>query len=163
MTRTIFIIGVSGTGKTTIAMQLSNKLAVQYLEGDDYHPNKNIEKMRSGQPLNDEDRQSWLENLNSEAIRMSNNNQDVVITCSALKEKYRKILTHNLNTEINWVYLKGSFDLIKSRMEKRNHFMPAALLQSQFDILEEPQSAIVVDVTNPIEIIINQIIKEINA
>lgn len=163
MSKTIFIMGVSGTGKTTIGKRLGQRMGISYFEGDDFHPKENIEKMRLGKPLNDNDRKEWLETLNKVALKAVNDRKDAIISCSALKVKYRKALVENLTSKVEWVYLKGNYETIRKRMEKREHFMPTGLLKSQFETLEEPTNAIEVDVNNEVENILNQIIKRIDA
>ena len=150
-------MGVSGSGKSTIGKLLSQELNIPFFDGDDFHPKENIEKMSSGQPLNDKDRQSWLEVLNSLAIKELKKS-NCIIVCSALKQKYREILSQNIETQSKWIYLSGSFDLISKRLNNReNHFMPSDLLKSQFDILEEPKGALQVDIS----LSTNEIIKTI--
>ena len=140
-------MGVSGSGKSTIGKLLSQELNVPFFDGDDFHPKENIQKMFNGQPLNDNDRQSWLEVLNGLAIKELKKS-NCVIVCSALKQKYREILSQNIETQSKWIYLSGSFDLISKRLNNReNHFMPSDLLKSQFDILEEPKDALQVDIS----------------
>ncbi len=145
--RIIFIIGVSGCGKTTIGKLLAQKLNIPFFDGDGFHPEANIKKMSSGQPLNDDDRQGWLEILNDLAKKQLLNNSCVIV-CSALKQKYRDTLRRDIESEIKWVHLSGSFNQIFERVNSRpNHFMPSELLQSQFDILENPENAIQIDVS----------------
>jgi len=140
-------MGVSGSGKSTIGKLLSQELNVPFFDGDDFHPKENIQKMFNGQPLNDNDRQSWLEVLNGLAIKELKKS-NCVIVCSALKQKYREILSQNIETQSKWIYLSGSFDLISKRLNNReNHFMSSDLLKSQFDILEEPKDALQVDIS----------------
>lgn len=155
-----YVMGVSGSGKSTIGKLLAEKLAIPFFDGDDYHPEANIKKMAAGNPLNDDDRRGWLETLNNLAI--DNTAEGVVIVCSALKQKYRDILTSTLLEKSSFIYLKGSYTEIWERLSKRdNHFMPAALLQSQFDTLEEPTtSTIVVSIKNSPEEIVNAIVKK---
>lgn len=154
MNKVIFIIGVSGCGKSTIGKLLSEDLNIPFFDGDDFHPEHNIKKMSDGQPLNDDDRQGWLEILNQLAIEQLKINSCVIV-CSALKQKYRDILSREIENETKWVYLSGTFNQIYNRMNKRHdHFMPSDLLQSQFDILEEPKEAIKIDISlKPKEII----------
>lgn len=154
MKATIFIVmGVSGTGKTTIGRLLSETYNYPFFDGDDYHPQENIEKMSSGKPLNDDDRRGWLESLNE--LAHQHLRSGAVIACSALKEKYREILRKGIENDTCFIYLNGSFEQIKKRLETRKgHFMSAVLLQSQFDTLEEPLDAIVVSIgLSPSEII----------
>jgi 6-phosphogluconate dehydrogenase len=154
LNKIIFIIGVSGSGKSTIGKLLAEDLNVLFFDGDDFHSERNIKKMSSGQPLNDEDRQGWLETLNQLSKKQLKKNSCVIV-CSALKQKYRDILSRDIENESRWVYLSGTFNQIYNRMNKRpNHFMPSDLLQSQFDILEEPKGAIKIDISlKPKEII----------
>ncbi|MDT0539969.1 gluconokinase [Croceitalea sp. P059] len=146
MNKPIFIVmGVSGTGKTTIGQLLSKSYDVPFFDGDDYHPKENIVKMSSGEALDDNDRQGWLESLNKLAIEQAKSG--AIIACSALKEKYRLILQNNIEEQMVFVYLKGTFEQVKRRLEQRKgHFMSSVLLQSQFDTLEEPIDAIVVSI-----------------
>ena len=147
-------MGVSGSGKSTIGKLLSQEFNIPFYDGDDFHPKENIEKMSSGRPLNDKDRQGWLEALNDLALKELKKS-NCIIVCSALKQKYREILIQNIETQSEWIYLSGSFDLISKRLNSReNHFMPSDLLKSQFDILEEPRDALRVDISlSPNEII----------
>ena len=156
----VIVMGVSGSGKSTIGMALATSIGIPFADGDDFHPEANIEKMAAGKPLNDGDRQGWLERLN-EFIRKSDRT-GVVIACSALKEKYRKILRKNVEQKMVWVYLKGSYEEILARMQARSdHFMPSALLQSQFDTLEEPGYALHVSISNPPEAIVAEILEKL--
>ena len=149
----IFIMGVSGVGKSTIGKLLANELGIPFYDGDDYHPKENISKMNAGEALNDDDRRPWLQSLNALAKTELNKNS-CVIACSSLKRSYRNILNKDIETEVKWVFLYGDFDLIKQRCEKRQHFMPSSLLQSQFETLEEPIEAIKTAITfEPEEIV----------
>ena len=151
-------MGVSGSGKTTIGQLLSEKTGIPFFDGDDFHSAANKEKMKAGSPLTDADRQGWLQSLNKLAIEESVK-QGAIIACSALKEKYRKLLSENLD-DPDWVFLKGSFELISHRIKNRTgHFMPPVLLQSQFDTLELPHSAIIVQIENEPEEITDNIIQ----
>jgi carbohydrate kinase (thermoresistant glucokinase family) len=155
----LFVMGVSGSGKSTIAQLLSAELGLDFVEGDDYHPTSNIEKMSRGTPLTDLDRWPWLEALNQVAVRYQN--KGCVMTCSALKKRYRQVLGQGIAIKTHWLYLKGDYDLIYERMQKREHFMDAMMLRSQFDALEEPEEAIVVDISESSELIVQKIKKEI--
>lgn len=152
-------MGVSGSGKSSIGKALSNKLGLPFIEGDDFHPAENIAKMISGISLEDADRWDWLESLNIEMRKCKNG---AVLSCSALKESYRKIIFQNIeNNQI--VFLDGDFDLILERMKKRsNHFMPSKLLESQFEALEKPSNAYKVAINQSIEKILAQILNYIN-
>lgn len=147
-------MGVSGVGKSTIGSQLAKALGVPFYDGDDYHPKANIEKMEKGQPLTDDDRFGWLQQLNhlaSDQLKI----QGCVIACSALKESYRQILQKDIQGSVTWVFLSGTFETVKKRiLARKNHFMGETLLQSQFDTLEEPHNAIKIDIrSTPDEII----------
>ena len=141
------VMGVSGAGKTTIGEALAKRLGWRFIDADDYHPAVNVAKMAAGQALEDADRWPWLDRLNT-ILRQEDN---VVLACSALKERYRQRLTESIE-HIEWIYLKGDFDLIHSRLDARRHrYMPASLLQSQFAALEPPPQAITVDVSDSVD------------
>lgn len=154
----IFVVmGVSGSGKSTIAKELAKKLNIPYEDADDFHPPANVEKMAGGAPLNDVDRQPWLENLAD--LLANHQDKGLVLACSALKESYRKTLNTKLPIPSTIVYLHGSYELIYQRMQARaNHFMPPELLQSQFRTLEEPEHAITVSIDQSIEEIVTEIV-----
>ena len=136
----IFVMGVSGSGKTTVAALLSDKMNIPFFDADDFHPEKNKVKMNAGQPLTDDDRAAWLQELNNLAFDQAQL-KGAIIACSALKEKYRNVLERNIESRY-WFFLEGSYDLIFERLQKRKgHYMPASLLQSQFDSLEIPAKA----------------------
>ncbi|WP_452230783.1 NADP-dependent phosphogluconate dehydrogenase [Lacinutrix sp. MEBiC02404] len=159
MKKVIFIMGVSGCGKSTIGKLLAQELDIPFFDGDDFHPKANIKKMSSGEALNDNDRQGWLETLNALAKKQRTKNSCVIV-CSALKQKYRDILSLNIEAQTKWVYLSGTFNQIYNRMHKRSdHFMPSELLQSQFDTLEEPKDALKIDISTTPENIIKTIKK----
>lgn len=144
----VALMGVSGCGKTTIGKLLSDRLGWPLIDADDYHPPANIEKMRSGIPLTDDDRWPWLARLNALLMDKTSRGEHVLLACSALKQKYRDRLAHGCD-DLRWVYLKGSFALIESRLKARKgHYMKAGLLESQFAALEEPADAITVDVSS---------------
>lgn len=137
----VVVMGVSGCGKSTVGALLAQRLGVAFLDADEFHPPENVAKMASGVPLTDEDRKPWLEYLNAELKR----SKDAVLACSALKESYRRILAQG--TDCRFVHLRGSIELIRSRMTQRQHrYMPASLLESQFAALEPPAQAIEVDI-----------------
>lgn len=148
----VVVMGVSGSGKTTVSALLAARLGWQYREGDDLHPGANVEKMRGGTPLTDADRLPWLHRIAQEIDGWRARGEPGVLTCSALKRAYRDIIIGG-RPEVALAYLKGSPDLIARRMAARHeHFMPAALLASQFATLQEPtpdERPIVVDVGEP--------------
>jgi gluconokinase len=155
--RFFLVMGVSGCGKSTLAHALAEKFSGTYLEGDDFHSAANKEKMSAGIPLDDQDRSSWLASLNTELKKYANGEAPVFLACSALKRTYRDQLTGGLPAPLTVIYLKGSFELIRSRLASRSgHFMPPVLLQSQFDILEEPEAALVLDVSTPLAGLVRQ-------
>jgi carbohydrate kinase (thermoresistant glucokinase family) len=152
----VVLMGVSGSGKTTVAALLAAALGCQFQEGDDLHPRENVEKMRSGAPLTDADRMPWLRKIAEEIDGWRARGECGVLTCSALKRSYRDLIIGDRH-DVVLVYLKGSRDLIHRRMIARHeHFMPVALLDSQFATLEEPtpdEHPIIVDVGgNPTKI-----------
>lgn len=151
-----YVMGVSGSGKSTVGKLLSQTLGVPFFDGDDFHPKENVAKMASGHPLNDEDRKGWLEALNQQA--KSQLATGAVIGCSALKEKYRKMLEDGLEGHVVWVYLEGSYDFIMERMSKRtDHFMPPSLLKSQFEALEPPKNALTLSIAKSPEAIVAEV------
>ncbi len=142
----VVLMGVSGSGKTTVGRSLSAKLGWRFFDADDYHPAANIEKMRNGIALTDADRWPWLDRFNALLREQQAAGRDVLLGCSALKQKYRDRLAAGLE-DVRWVYLKGDLPLIESRLAaRRGHYMPASLLQSQFAALEEPADAMVMDI-----------------
>ncbi len=154
-------MGVSGSGKTTIAQLLSQKINTPYFDADDFHSIENKNKMKAGIPLDDHDRISWLNALHDLALHHSKL-EGAIITCSALKETYRQILTENLNCTIHWIVLKGDYDLISSRMEARkDHFMPPGLLSSQLNTMQYPPYGIHMPIDQAPDQIINHIIRNL--
>ncbi|MBX9845798.1 MAG: gluconokinase [Xanthobacteraceae bacterium] len=135
----VVIIGVSGSGKSTIASMLAHQLGWEFQDGDWFHPRQNVEKMQSGMPLTDEDRWPWLEAIAAWIDRTRETRQHGVVACSALKRSYRDVLVGN-RPDVRIVYLKGTPELIARRLVTRTgHFMPTSLLESQFRTLEEPE------------------------
>ena len=156
----IYIMGVSGSGKTTVGKLLSAKTGIPFFDGDDLHSETNKKKMEAGHPLNDEDRKDWLQQINFLAIEQQRA-AGAIIACSALKEKYRDILNEGVHKPY-FVFLDGSFELIQERMKKRKeHFMPADLLSSQFEILETPDDALTIDISKSPEEIVAVIQKKL--
>lgn len=150
----ILVMGVSGSGKTTIGKLLAESLGWQFSDADDYHCRENIAKMSQNIPLTDAERLPWLAILQNAIDTWLEQQENRVLACSALKDSYRQMLWRDPQ-QMRLVYLKGSPDLIAERMQQRlNHFMPGKLLNTQFEILEEPKTALYVDVENsPLEII----------
>jgi gluconokinase len=151
----ILVMGVSGSGKTTIGLLLADALHWEFKDADAFHSPANIEKMRLGIPLSDADRIPWLQDLQRAIAQWLQEDKNVVLACSALKASYRQFLLLD-SDRIKLVYLKGSFEVIQKRLQERhNHFMTEKLLKSQFDALEEPPDAICVDLSNPPERIVD--------
>jgi gluconokinase len=138
----VILMGVSGSGKTTIGQILSGKLGWPLFDADEFHSAASIEKMSNGIPLEDADRWPWLDRMNAMLREHEARGQSVLLACSALKQAYRDRLAKGI-TEIRWIYLKGGFELIRKRLEARKgHYMKAGLLESQFAALEEPTDAL---------------------
>ncbi len=156
---TIYIImGVSGSGKTTVGKLLAQQTGLPFFDGDDFHSTENKEKMRQGIPLTDEDRMTWLESLH-QLMMDHNRGRGVVIACSALKERYRTILSRGLTDVIEWIVLKGDYELIHQRMMMRkDHYMPAGLLQSQFEAMEYPAYGLSFDIHDNPEHLVDKIL-----
>ena len=163
----VILMGVSGSGKTAVGQILGRELGWPYFDADQYHPQANVEKMRSGTPLTDADRWPWLRAIAEwiEAHRRAGTTG--VATCSALKRAYRDIVTNKQSADVRVVYLKGGFDLIAARLAARtDHFMPPALLKSQFDALEEPRAderAITVEIDATPEEIAGRVVEELGS
>ncbi len=146
-TKAIVVMGVSGCGKSTIGALLAQRLDWQFADADSFHPQANIDKMRAGNGLTDQDRQPWLTRLNQELVQAVTQDKPIVLACSALKQRYRDTLASQIENQITFVHLTGSYDLIEQRMKARNHaYMPSRLLKSQFELLETPVNAISVSV-----------------
>jgi ACS family tartrate transporter-like MFS transporter len=155
-------MGVTGSGKSTVARLLAARLGWVFLEADDFHSPTNKEKMHRGIPLSDDDRLPWLDAIHAALVRQNKASNNVVLACSALKEEYRKCLSQGLDVKV--VYLKGSFELIASRLRGRTgHFAGESILADQFAVLEEPRDAIVVDVAAPPEAMVDQILSNLPA
>ena len=151
-------MGVSGSGKTTVGKLLASELGWEFLEADDLHPPANIEKMQRGIPLDDADRDPWLDAIAKGLDTRVRAGRNAVLACSALKHAYRQRL--RVSPDVRFVYLKGSFEEIEERLgDRRGHFFSPDLLESQFEALEEPLDALVVDVSDPPETIVRQIMR----
>ena len=155
----VLVMGVSGSGKNAIGEPLAKRLGWKFIDGDDYHPPENVKKMAAGIALQDADRWPWLDRLNA----ILRKEKDAVVGCSALKEAYRRRLLAGV-ADHAIVHLRGSFELIRGRVEARKHrYMPASLLQSQFDTLEPPRGAIDVDVSADVETSLGTILARLKA
>ena len=163
MTVAIILMGVSGCGKSSVGNALSETLGWPFFDGDDFHPQANIDKMASGIPLNDTDRQPWLESLHQLIQENLDKQQSLIAACSALKAKYRQILQGDRKEEVFFVHLVGSFDLIFSRIQNRSdHYMGAEMLRSQFKALEKPINALTVSIDRSVSQIVKEIIETYN-
>ncbi len=153
----IIVMGVSGSGKSTIGRQLADRLACDFVDGDDLHPAENVAKMAAGEPLDDDDRWPWLERIADLMRGYDGSGRNAVIACSALRRVYRDLLSDG-SPDVRYVYLRGSPQTVLSRMNARaDHFMPADLLDSQFEALEEPANAIVVDIEQSVGEIVDAV------
>jgi gluconokinase len=151
------VMGVSGAGKTAIGEALAHELGWRFIDADEYHPEANVAKMAAGVPLEDDDRWPWLDRLNT----VMKEEKKAVVACSALKERYRQRLAQGIE-QIEWIWLKGDFELIHSRLSKRQHrYMPASLLESQFAALEPPAHAIAVDVSADLSVCVGEILAKL--
>ncbi len=154
-------MGVSGSGKTSVGKLLGKKMNLPFYDADDFHPRSNIEKMANGFPLNDDDRWPWLDELGKQ-IKCWEAKGGAVLACSALKQIYRERLTKVSNKAFRFIYLSGSFNLIKKRLvSRKNHFFDENLLQSQFETLEIPTDAIHVSIEESTDQITNHIINQL--
>ncbi|CAL1533784.1 unnamed protein product [Lymnaea stagnalis] len=161
----IIVMGVCGSGKTSVAQELSRKLHYSFRDADEFHSEYNKQKMSKGIPLTDEDRLPWLLAMHSYLTSLLTSQTSGIVTCSALKKRYRSILVSGDSTQevpmsdetITFVYLKGNFETLLSRLVQRSgHFMPPTLLQSQLDALEEPD-----DTENHITVSVDQTVADI--
>jgi gluconokinase len=144
----IIVMGVAGSGKTTVGELLAKDLGWNFADADNYHSAANVQKMNDGHPLSDEDRLPWLQTLGAQICVWLKDDLRTVLACSALREEYRHYL-HADDAGVKTVYLKGSYELLAERLQNRQgHFMKAKMLQSQFLILEEPKNALVLDVAH---------------
>jgi gluconokinase len=157
----IIIMGVAGSGKTTIGSLLANELGWMFYDADDFHSESNRTKMSQGIALTDKDRASWLISLKELIAQNIQQNVHAVLACSALKNSYRSIL--EVNEQVKFVHLHGTYEQIKARLNNRTgHFMSAGMLDSQLQTLEEPQNALTVDITNTPQDILAIIRKGLN-
>ncbi|MDT4894966.1 MAG: gluconokinase [Acidobacteriota bacterium] len=149
----VVLMGVTGSGKTTIGRLLSKELGWTFYDADDFHTRANVEKMQSGTPLTDDDRRPWLEALSNLIRNCLERGEPAVLACSALKESYRKFLL--IDNRVKLIYLKGDYAIIQKRLsERRGHYMNPVLLDSQMETLEEPKTGLQVDISlSPDEIV----------
>jgi carbohydrate kinase (thermoresistant glucokinase family) len=159
--RIVYIMGVSGSGKTTIGELLAEKTGIPFFDADDFHSQANKEKMKAGHPLTDDDRKDWLQKINALASEQSKKN-GAIIACSALKEEYRQTLSNGIEKPL-WVFLNGSYKVIYERIKNRKgHYMPASLLHSQFESLEIPDGAFSIDIEKEPGEIVALILKQLD-
>ncbi|MEP7142109.1 MAG: gluconokinase [Ferruginibacter sp.] len=159
--KVIYIMGVSGSGKTTIGEQLSARTGYSFYDADNFHTKENKDKMKAGIPLTDEDRWPWLENIHQFVVEKITT-VNIILVCSALKQVYRNRLSKSIEENCRWIFLQGDYNTILDRLKGRSgHYMPATLLRSQFDALEVPANAIRVNIGLSPEIIIDDIVSKI--
>lgn len=159
-TRFFIVMGVSGSGKTSVGKSLAEYLGWDFYDADDFHPPENVAKMANGVPLDDSDRAPWLASLHNLISASLKADRPGVLACSALKERYRQQLMDDQDG-VRLAYLKGSYDLIWSRMETRKeHYMKPHMLKSQFEALEEPTNARMIDISMSIDDIVQAILKQ---
>ncbi|ANU37908.1 gluconokinase [Vibrio scophthalmi] len=162
----VIVMGVCACGKSTIGEQLAQKLGRKFIDGDDLHPRANIQKMASGQPLNDDDRKPWLERIRDASYSLESKNEHGIIVCSALKKKYRDQIREG-NENVTFLFLDGNKELIMDRMRQRQgHFMKENMVNSQFETLERPDAepqTIVVGIDCSIEEIVDNAAQQLIA
>lgn len=158
----VVLMGVSGSGKTTVGTLLAAQLGWAFIDADDFHPAVNIDKMRRGIPLNDADRRPWLDALRQHINAACAKGENVVVACSALKHAYQDYLERDEPACVHYVYLEGSEELIRQRLAgRKGHFMNPNLLHSQFETLEPPEHAIRVNVAPPPAVIVDEIVHKL--
>ncbi len=156
----VIVMGVVGSGKTTVGRLLADQLAWEFADADDFHPLSNVEKIRQGSGLNDQDRRPWLQALHQAISRWIGEHKNVVLACSALKRSYRREL--EVGREVRFVYLKGSAELIAERLRlRKGHYANGQILASQFADLEEPGRALTVDIAASPQQIVDEIRKKL--
>lgn len=162
--KSIIVMGVSASGKSTIGIKLALTLNAKFIDGDDLHPKNNIIKMAAGNPLNDKDRAPWLTRINDVAYSLECKNETGVIVCSSLKKIYREHIRQG-NKNVTFVFLDGKKELILKRIQQRcGHFMKEEMINSQFEILERPDGeprTIMININNPINTIIDQVVSKL--
>lgn len=162
----LIVMGVSGSGKSTVAEALGERLGWRFEDGDSFHPAGNVEKMRAGHPLTDEDRWPWLNAIADEIARVCDKGEHVIIACSALKHSYRDVLLRGRD-DVRFVFLRGAKELIAARLAgRKGHFMPPGLLASQFDTLEPPEAGehvITVSIDESVEAIVDGVVRQLRS
>ena len=157
----VIIMGTTASGKTTIGSLLAKRLGWEFVDADDFHPPANVEKMRRGIPLTDEDRGPWLKALHDKIVEWNTEARNVVLACSALKQIYRDEL--RVGPYVKFAYLKGSYELFSQRvLARKGHFAKQDLLASQFATLEEPTDAIIVDAAPSPEKIVEELRRQLS-
>ncbi|MGG6896081.1 MULTISPECIES: gluconokinase [Rhizobium] len=163
----IIVMGVSGSGKSSVGEGVAAKLGIHFIEGDALHPAANVEKMSKGIPLTDEDRWPWLEKIGQEIAASLAKGEGISVSCSALKRTYRERLRASAGGHLYFIYLHGSKELLSRRMgERKGHFMPASLLESQLQTLEVPTGepgVVTVDIDGTIDAIVEAAVKSLKA
>ena len=158
----IVLMGVAGSGKTTVGLALAAQLSWTFRDADDFHPRANVEKMSHGIPLTDRDREPWLAAIRAYIDETLARGDRAVVTCSALKERYRQIIVPD-PARVKLVYLAGDFALLAERLRQRHgHFMKVEMLTSQFSDLEVPHDALTVDIAPPLDVIVSEIRKALS-
>jgi gluconokinase len=158
----VLVMGVTGSGKTTVGILLAWRLGWDFLDADDFHSAANKAKMHQGIPLTDVDRLPWLDAMHAKLLELDSEKRNAVLGCSALKQSYRDLLMANINAKL--VYLKGSYEFIANRLRSRKgHFADEHILAGQFADLEEPTNALVVDVAPTPDEIVDEILHQLSA
>jgi gluconokinase len=159
--RAVILMGVAGSGKTAVGKGVASRLGWLFLDADDFHPAANIQKMKHGIPLDDQDRIPWLQALRDELQHQLAEGRSVILACSALKESYRHTLSDHVSP-LTFVLLDVDQETIRERLQHRAaHFFPKELMQSQFAALEKPKDAIVIDARKPLDEVIDRVVKAI--
>jgi gluconokinase len=159
----VVLMGVAGSGKTAVGMQVARKLDWIFLDADNFHPPANIEKMKHGIPLNDQDRAPWLQRLRDEIQHQMAEGHSAILACSALKESYRNVLRDEVSPP-KFVYLDVDPETIRDRLQHRTaHFFPKELMESQFAALEKPKDAIIIDARKSLDVVVDQVIHTLTA
>jgi gluconokinase len=161
----VFVMGVSGSGKSEVASRVAARVGWEFIEADTFHPAANIEKMSRGVPLTDDDREPWLRELGEAIAHAREHHRSLVLACSGLKRVHRDVVTGHRRDDVLLVWLTGDPALIRQRMGQREHFMPVGLVDSQLATLELPQAdedALVVDVSEPLEAIVERVVNALD-